>query len=79
MAHDTTATTRPTLCLNLGATGIHCTLLMDGMDISQYVRGVDVHAHVGDVTEVTITLLANVEILGEAGRLILRKDGTREG
>ena len=78
MARDADAAAA-TLCLNMGATGIHCTLLMDGVDVSNYVRGVDVHAHVGEVTEVTITLLANVEILGEAGRLIFRKEGNREG
>jgi hypothetical protein len=77
MAHVTAH--RPTLCLNIGATGMECTLLLDGVDVSNYVRGVDVHAHVGEVTEVSITLFANVEILGEAGRLIFRKEGNREG
>lgn len=65
----------PTVCLVLQPHGLDCTLILGDHDVSSYVRGVDIHAHVGECTTVQITLLARVEVIGEAGRLTFRKDG----
>jgi hypothetical protein len=43
---------------------------MDGVDISAAVRGIEIKAHATELTEVRLTLLANVEVLGEAARVI---------
>ena len=68
----------PTLCLVLQPHGHDCTLMLDDTDVSRHVRGVDIRAHVGELTEVRITLLAKVVIIGEAGRISFRKDGDDE-
>ena len=68
----------PTLCLVLKPQGHDCTLMLDDVDVSRYVRGVDVRAHVGELTEVRVTLLAKVTIIGEAGRISFRKVGDDE-
>lgn len=61
----------PTIALLLSPSGIDCRLLLDGVDVSRFVRGVEVLAAVNTLTTVRLTVLANVEVTGEAARVLL--------
>jgi hypothetical protein len=58
------------LLIQLGKRTQDCRVEFDGKDISKLVVGVELRAFVGQaLTEVRITLLDEVVIMGEAGRV----------
>jgi hypothetical protein len=64
------ATTDRTLTLTLAPHGIDCRVALEGVDVSQYVTGIEVIARVHERTRVTLELLAGVEVAGPAGELL---------
>ena len=46
---------------------------LDGHDISEYLTGVEVAAHIDGVSKANLYYLGPVEVEGELGRLVLRR------
>jgi len=59
-----------TIAIVLGRRSDDSRVFIDGVDISSSVMGVDISAHVGAVSVVTLKLSTRVEITGEAGEII---------
>ena len=64
------------LLITLAKHGIDCTVELDGQDISKRLCRIEIDAQVGQSTLLRLTLVDDVTILGEAGRLEFVK---REG
>lgn len=45
-------------------------VLIDGMDITRNLRGVEVRAFVGELSTVTLTLSCRAEVTGEVGAVL---------
>src|ERR1700752_1852539 len=50
--------------------GIDTQVLIDGIDVSRYVRAVTVRASVHGLTAVHLDVIAGVEVMGEAGEVL---------
>jgi hypothetical protein len=59
-----------TVAIHLGQRAIKSTVAIDGVDITRSVIGVEVKAHVNDLTLVTLFLSAGVELTGEVGEVL---------
>jgi hypothetical protein len=60
------------VCIVLGKRASDSRVFLGGIEVSSACQGVDVRAHVGEVTQITLHLTARVEITGELGELITR-------
>lgn len=60
------------VCIVLGKRAHDSRVFLAGVDVSSACRGLDVRAHVGEATQITLHLSARVEITGEVGELITR-------
>lgn len=65
----------PTVAIALGRLAVDSRVFINGQDISHAVRGIEVTAVVGELSTVTLTLSAAVEITGEAGVLGFNNPG----
>jgi hypothetical protein len=50
-------------------------VFLDGVEVSDACTGLELRAHVGELTQLTLHLMARVEIYGELGQLQFKKPG----
>jgi hypothetical protein len=69
------------VCIVLGKLAQDSRVFLAGVDVSSACQGVDVRAHVGEVTRITLHLIGRVEMTGEIGELIIKpaEASPREG
>jgi hypothetical protein len=58
--------------ISLARSPLACRVLLDGVDISRYIRGLSIRAHVSEgVTTLSLDLIPlTIEVLGEAGEVV---------
>jgi hypothetical protein len=54
-----------TVAMVLAARAVDSKVIIDGLDVSDMCCGVDVSAHVGEATRITLHLVANCELFAE--------------
>lgn len=65
------------ICIVLGRTGVGSQVLIDGQEITNAVRGLEVIAHVGAPTIVRLELLSTVELMADVDTVEMNKGGER--
>ena len=61
------------IAIVLGELAMNSKVILDGIDISHYICGIEVRAMVNERTAITLHLIAGVELTGEAGQLLIEK------
>jgi hypothetical protein len=68
------------VAIYLAPNPLGCRVLLDGRDISDACRGVELRAMVDEgITRVVLHLIASVEIIGEPGCIEIHKPGDLPG
>lgn len=68
-----------TVALILGANPIDSKVLVDGLDITDMCTGVEVVAHIGEPTQITLCLIAHCSLLADAPKIEVVKEEREEG
>jgi hypothetical protein len=65
------------ILLTLAKRPHECRVELNGVDITPVLTGIDIRAHMGTaITSITLTLLDDVTVIGDAGHFEFHKPGT---
>jgi hypothetical protein len=63
-----------TIAVLLTANGIGSSVLINGVEISNSCRAIEISAEVGRPTEVILTLVGAVELMADVARIVIEHD-----
>jgi hypothetical protein len=63
-----------TIAVVLTPDGTGSRVIVNGIDVSEACRAIEIHACVGQPTEVIVTLVGGVELLADVARIVIEHD-----
>ena len=63
-----------TIAVVLTPNGAGSQLIINGIDVSDACRAIEIHACVGQPTEVIVTLVGGVELLADLSRIVIEHE-----
>jgi hypothetical protein len=63
-----------TIAVVLTPNGSGSQVIVNGVDVSDACRAIEIHACAGQPTEVIVTLVGEVELLADVARIVIKHD-----